>query len=261
MQSKKNPLISIVINCYNGEKYLKKTIQSILNQSYNKWELIFWDNQSADKSKKILFSYKDKRIKYFMSKDFTGLYEARNLAIAKAKGEFICFLDTDDWWKKNKLFEQVKLIKETKNVSFIYSNFYIYNQKQKKKILFIKNKILSRRITQHLLNNYQIGILTVMVKKNLFIKNKFNKRYNIIGDFDYFIDLSTKYEMHYTNEPLAYHRIHKKNLSKDFNLYIDELSYWVRNNFKKFKYLNYSLNRIRINLIKLHIKKFLKLGS
>ena len=112
MLNKKKPLISIIINCYNGERYLKNSIQSVLNQSYNNWELIFWDNKSTDGSKKIALSYKDKRVKYFFSKKFTGLYQARNLAIRKAKGEFICFLDTDDWWVKNKLLEQVKLIKK-----------------------------------------------------------------------------------------------------------------------------------------------------
>ena len=69
----KNPLISIIMNCYNGDKYLKKSINSILQQSYNNWELIFWDNQSTDKSKKILLSYKDKRVKYFKSNSFLNL--------------------------------------------------------------------------------------------------------------------------------------------------------------------------------------------
>ena len=85
------------------KKYLMKSVQSVLNQTYGNWELIFWDNHSSDKSAKIIKNLKDKRIKYFKSKKFTNLYEARNLAISKCKGEFICFLDTDDWWIKENL--------------------------------------------------------------------------------------------------------------------------------------------------------------
>ena len=62
------PLVSIIMNCYNGEKYLKHSIKSIINQKYVNWELIFWDNKSTDNSAKILKKFKDKRIKYFYAK-------------------------------------------------------------------------------------------------------------------------------------------------------------------------------------------------
>ena len=83
---KKKPLVSIIMNCYNGEKYLKDSIQSIfLNQDYKNWELIFWDNQSEDRSKFLLKEFKDKRLNYYYAKKFTNLYTARNLAIKKPK--------------------------------------------------------------------------------------------------------------------------------------------------------------------------------
>ena len=96
----KQPLVSIIINCFNGQSYLKKSVSSILNQTYKNWEIIFWDNKSTDNSKKILKNFKDRRIKYFYSKKFNTLYKSRNLAIKKTKGNFVCFLDTDDFWKK-----------------------------------------------------------------------------------------------------------------------------------------------------------------
>ena len=73
------------MNCYNGEKYLRKSIKSILKQSYNNWELIFFDNKSSDKSKKIFSEFTDKRFKYFYSNKYLKLYKARNAAIKKAK--------------------------------------------------------------------------------------------------------------------------------------------------------------------------------
>ena len=103
---KKKPLVSIIINCYNGEKYLDECIKSVLYQSYQNWEIIFFDNNSNDKSSLMLRKYKDKRIKYFKSKKTFRLYQARNLAIKKCNGELVSFLDVDDWWSKDKLTKQ-----------------------------------------------------------------------------------------------------------------------------------------------------------
>ena len=68
MRNKKFPLVSVIVNCYNGQKYLKDCLRSIVNQTYKNWELIFWDNFSTDQSKKVLNEFNDKRIKYFKSK-------------------------------------------------------------------------------------------------------------------------------------------------------------------------------------------------
>ena len=83
---------SVIMNCYKGENFIKKSGYSIISQSYKKWELVFWDNNSSDNSKNILKKFKDKRIKYVYSKKFNTLYKSRNLAIKKAKGKYICFL-------------------------------------------------------------------------------------------------------------------------------------------------------------------------
>ena len=68
---KKHPLISIIINCFNGEKFLSQSIKTVFDQTYSNWEIIFWDNKSTDKSKEIIKSFKDSRIKYFYSKNLT----------------------------------------------------------------------------------------------------------------------------------------------------------------------------------------------
>ena len=103
----KKPLVSIIMNCYNGEKYLTESLKSIQNQNYKNWELIFWDNKSTDRSKIFFKKFKDKRFKYYYANKFTNLYTARNLAIKKAKGKIFTFLDVDDLWMPNKLLKQV----------------------------------------------------------------------------------------------------------------------------------------------------------
>ena len=69
-----NPLVSIIMNCHNGSKFLEQSLNSILKQSYKNWELIFWDNKSNDSSKKKFLKFKDKRFNYFFSKKYNKLY-------------------------------------------------------------------------------------------------------------------------------------------------------------------------------------------
>ena len=118
----KKPLVSIIINCLNGSKYLNEAIKSVLDQTYKNWEIIFFDNNSTDQSRSILQTYNEKRIKYFKSKVTHTLYKARNLAIKKSKGDLIAFLDVDDWWTKNKLKKRV-LIFYIKNALIVF--YYI----------------------------------------------------------------------------------------------------------------------------------------
>jgi glycosyltransferase involved in cell wall biosynthesis len=72
------PLVSVIMNCCNGEKYLQEAIDSVLAQTYKNWEIVFWDNQSIDDTAQIAKSYDDPRIKYHRSESFTPLGEARN---------------------------------------------------------------------------------------------------------------------------------------------------------------------------------------
>lgn len=129
-----NPLLSVIINCHNGEKYLKESILSVINQNYSNWELIFWDNASTDKSSKIFKSFKDNRLKYFKSKKFLNLYQARNEAVKVSKGKYISFLDSDDKWLVNKIEEQINFFSNNKEFKIVYSNYYIKHHKQKKKL-------------------------------------------------------------------------------------------------------------------------------
>ena len=132
-KNKRKILVSVIMNCHNCEKYLSKSVKSVLQQTYKDLELIFYDNQSSDKSIKIIRNFKDKRIRILKSKNFVKLYKARNAAIKKSKGEFIAFLDTDDWWHRDRLKNQIKLIKYNKEIKILYSKFYIYDQRSKKK--------------------------------------------------------------------------------------------------------------------------------
>ncbi len=115
------------MNCYNGEKYLKESLISIINQSYTNWELIFWDNKSTDQSSQIVKTTVDKRINYYCSENFEKLYKARNHALEKASGDFICFLDTDDFYDKDFIKKHLDKILES-NCDIVYSKYFIKNE-------------------------------------------------------------------------------------------------------------------------------------
>lgn len=257
MKNKNTPLISVIMNCYNGEKYLQKSVRSVLNQSYSKWEIIFWDNKSTDQSREIILRFKDKRIKYFKTKKFTTLYHARNLAITKAKGKFITFLDVDDWWFKNKLETQVYFLKKNPNTDVLYSNVSIFNQKNNTYKILSKKTLESGKITQSLIDNSRMSILSVILKSEIFKKIKFDKRYTIIGDLDFFVRLSLTKHISSIQQSLAYYRVHDSNLTlKKINLHIKELKNWTKEQEKKKIFRLYSFSRVYklINILNVKTK-------
>ena len=243
-------MVSVIVNCHNGEKFLRECINSIIKQKYKNWELIFWDNLSTDKSSYIINSFKDKRIKVYRSKIFTSLYKARNLAIKKTRGKYICFLDTDDTMISNKIFKQVKFLEKNLSFKMVYSNYFILKQKIKNFSLRHKKKFKSGRITQELINDYSIGILTVLIHRKVFENLKFNDKFNIIGDFDFFIKTSLKYKIAYINEPMAVYRLHDENYTtRNLDKFINELSFWLKFNSGVFFKKNISLLSQRYYLI------------
>lgn len=100
MQNK--PLVSIIMNCYNGEDFVKEALDSVVSQTYRNWEIIFWDNASIDNSYLIAKSYGSK-VRAFKAEQNTSLGEARVKAIEQAKGDWLAFLDVDDVWLPRKL--------------------------------------------------------------------------------------------------------------------------------------------------------------
>ncbi len=254
----KQELVSIILNCYNGEKFLAEALLSLKNQTYKNWELIFWDNRSTDSSKEIVFSFKFKNLRYFLSKKHTTLYEARNLAIKKVKGKFICFIDADDLWEKDKIKNQLKLFKD-KETAVVYGNSYLKNEKNNKIKKFINYEVSSGYIYKKLIKNYDIGILTTMIKRSFLKKSKiiFNKKYNIIGDFDFFINLSKNYKFQYISQPIATYRIHENNFSSiNKNIQIQELQDWLNRNKNRLSLDEKKNFKSRIIQLKFIEKKF-----
>ncbi len=110
----KNDLISIIMPTYNCSKFIGKSIESVLNQTYPKWELIIVDDHSDDDTPIIAkeFQNKDERIKYFRLEKNSGAACARTKAMEEARGNYMAFLDSDDLWAKTKLEKQICFMKK-----------------------------------------------------------------------------------------------------------------------------------------------------
>ena len=208
-------LVSIIVNCFNGEKYLEECLNSIINQTYQNWELIFWDNHSIDNSKKIFQKFKDKRFKYYLSPKHTFLYEARDQAIKESKGEFIAFCDVDDFWSKEKLECLIPLFSDRK-VGIAYSNVWLFNDADKKKKKYIRNELPKGNLRSHIIKQPSVSILAAVIRKSEYynLKTGFNKNYQIIGDFDFFVRISKNITFDCVQEPLAFYRLHEGNFTK-----------------------------------------------
>ena len=259
---KSDDLVSVIINCHNGEKYLKQCIESVIDQTYRNWEIIFLDNFSNDNSVLTINSYKDKRIKVYKTNKFLNLYKARNEAVKKSMGKYICFLDTDDYWEKSKIENQLYFIQENPEYAMIYSNYYIFNQKKNKKFLMSDYELPYGNIIKKILKDYSIGILTVFIKKEIFENQSFNPELSILGDFDFFVRISNDYKIGCIQKPLATYRVHENNYSKiNIKKYIIELKNWIDKNEIIFKKKGLNLYNQKYLLLKLRLKKILNYFS
>ena len=117
-----NELVSIIMPSYNTARFISKTIESVLEQTYKNWELLIVDDCSTDNTDEIVSKYDDERIIYLKNKKNSGAAVSRNKALKNAKGKWIAFLDSDDLWYPTKLEEQIKYMKKNKYF-FSYTSY------------------------------------------------------------------------------------------------------------------------------------------
>lgn len=213
MNKNNQPLVSIIMNCYNGEKYLREAIDSVYAQSYNNWEIIFWDNLSTDSSAKIAKSY-DSKLRYFVGQETIPLGAARNKALEKCDGEYIAFLDADDIWMSEKLEKQIPLFNRDSKTAIVASNAIQFIEKGSS-ALFCKKRPKTGHVFRELLTNYFICLSTAVIRKRSLddLNEWFDPRFSHIEESDLFIRISYTWHLDYVDEPLAKYRFHKESES------------------------------------------------
>lgn len=230
------PLVSIITPAYNCENYIKKTIDSVKLQTYKNWEMLIVDDVSTDSTKEIVQEEEklDSRIKYFLLKEKGGASIARNLAIKKAKGKYVAFLDSDDTWSNTKLEKQIRFMEEN-HYTFSYHNYELIDEKgDKKNILRIAPSELT--YFKQLLG-CSIGCLTVVYNaENIGIVEikKIDKR----NDDALWIEVLRKCEKGYLlNENLAQYRISNSSLSSGSKIKMLKFHYQLYHQSQGFNFL------------------------
>ncbi len=159
-----NSLVSIITPSYNSVRYISECVESVLAQTYTSWEMIIVDDCSEDDSKQIItaLSSNDIRIKTIFLDSNIGAAEARNIALAKAKGEYIAFLDSDDLWEPHKLERQISFMNKN-NIAFSYTTYQSISEDGLNVINIIK---APKEMTYYsYLKNTIIGCLTVIINR------------------------------------------------------------------------------------------------
>ena len=243
------PLISIIIPFYQKKNYLEQTIKSIAKQSQKNFELILvYDDPDKSDLPHVLKVLKDiKRKTIIINKKNIGAGPSRNIAILKAKGEFIAFIDADDVWKKHKLKNQLLFMLSNK-IKFSFTSYSIINKKNT-----IIKLIKAKRTIGYddLIKSCDIGLSTVMIKKDLLKKNKF-PRIKTKEDYILWLKLSKQnIKMMGINQSLVSWRKLDNSLSSSIFQRIKD-AFYVYNNFLKFSFIKsiYYISIMSLNFFK-----------
>jgi teichuronic acid biosynthesis glycosyltransferase TuaG len=226
----KENLVSVIIPYYYKRNYLRKALQSVLLQSHKKLEIIIvYDNGSKnelDYVKKI--SILDPRIKLIINKKNIGAGRSRNKAIRISSGEYIAFLDADDYWKKNKLEYQINFMIRNK-INFSFTSYYLIDDNN-----IIIKKIVAKKllIYKNLIQSCDIGLSTVMLKKIILNKLKF-PNLKTKEDYVLWLNISKKISLHGINKILSYWKKTPDSLSSSVYQKIKD-AFLVYNNHMKY---------------------------
>ncbi len=254
-------LVSVIIPNFNYAHFLDNAIQSVLGQSYAHIELIVVNNGSTDDSLKVLEKYGNSIL--VIDQENLGQSGARNSGIAKASGEFIAFLDADDYWDSKKIESQLKLIGPENQL--VYCGVALFSEPELSNFQVLEPRY-SGDCSQYFIHKPGDSIVLSGESSALFTRSlldrvgQFDHNLNSTAGWDFFRRCSRETNFEYVNEVLVFHRIHSSNMSNDSTTVIQDM----RRAYKKF--LNDSLwqisdkrkRRLLCSLEWTYLKTFLK---
>jgi len=202
MTKTKSPFFSVIIPTYNRKTLLKTALESVLDQTFDDFEVVIIDDGSTDNTKDMIESYEDTRIKY-IHQDNHGVAHARNRGIENSKGKFIAFLDSDDKWVRQKLKRAYDVINQFPLIKIFHSEETWYQQgkllRQKK-----KHQKPSGFVYQHALPLCCISISTAVIKQSVFEDiGIFDETLPACEDYDFWLRATLKYEVKLVKEYLT----------------------------------------------------------
>lgn len=212
------PLISIVIPTYNHAGYLGRALQSVLDQTYKNWEVIVIDNHSTDNTDEVMTRFSEPRITYLKIHNKSVIATSRNTGICKAKGEWVAFLDSDDWWTSDKL--QVCFDHINDRIDLIYHNLHTVTDNPR---LFRFSRTNSWQVTPPalvdlLIRGNAIATSSVVIRTELLIQlNGMNESPDMVAAEDYntWLRIAQLTEgFKYVSKQLGFYQLHAQSISR-----------------------------------------------
>jgi glycosyltransferase involved in cell wall biosynthesis len=232
LQSKFNPLVSVVIPTYNRAGLLKRAVKSVLNQTYSNFELIIVDDCSTDDTETVAKSFRDSRIRYIRHKKNQGAPAARNNGILASKAQYIAFQDSDDEWLPTKLEKQVNSFSfAPHDLGVVYTSFWLIDQGKKTLIPAPDIKKTEGKIYTELLKKNFVNTPTALVRKECFEKVGMFENIPRLQDWELWLRLSKHYHFKHLNEPLVIAHRQPDSISRNIDAYISAYQYILSKNF------------------------------
>lgn len=216
------PFFSVVIPTFNRSCKLKKTINSVLEQSFSNFEVLVMDDGSTDDTLAVMKSFNDKRLVYEWAPNSGGPATPRNRGINKAKGNWICFLDADDLWCKNKLKRVHEAISQNPDYDLICHNEILFNLQTNKKTILTYGPYEKEFYRRLLFCEVSLSPSATTVKREFILSNnlRFNESpdYVIVEDYDMWLKIAhCGGKFHFIPEVLGKYVIEKDNISSDLS--------------------------------------------
>ena len=257
----KRPNVSVIIPVYNGERYLKETIESVLNQTDQNFELIIVDDASTDGSYKIIKAFHQKhpdKIKIIKHSKNKGCPAAsRNTGIKIAKGRYIALMDQDDMWLPKKLEEQLKVIEKSSKIGLVATNARVYDHHKKQYLGHnwknIKNLSLLNKTERLLKENFILTGSMALIRKEFFDQyGLLDENFKIADDYDLWFRISQHYQIRLTQQPLVTWR--KTGTSTSFNEknLLNDMVYFYEKR-KKEGFVSHKLGHFYVRLANLYL--------
>ena len=233
MKNLSAPLISVIIPSFNVENYIEETINSVLKQSYNNFEIIVVDDSSTDKTLEVVekISKSNNKIKYFKIKHSGRPSIPRNFGIKKASGEYVAFLDADDIWTRDKLKDQIRFLQKYPNLIFVYSMSVTFGVvsifSPYYEVLPLLNKAATTK-EELILKGNSITCSSVMLKKEYLQKiGGYDEDPNLkaVEDYDLWLRLSELGAFGFIPKIHVYYRVHIAQSSSDWETKQKRLEY------------------------------------
>ncbi len=214
------PLVSVIIPTFNQASYLAKAIRSVLEQSYDTFELIIIDNYSEDRTESVVRSFTDPRVRYVQFRNYGVIAASRNHGIMLAKGEFVAFLDSDDEWTPEKLSAQIELIQTDPMLGLVFSPFKIVGNDPvtNGRVIGSPAKIPPTYLYEKLTLYNFIASSSVMARTSVLKKMggfDENPRLRCIEDGDLWLRIAREYKIGGTGQIMGFYRVHTSNQSGD----------------------------------------------